>query len=194
MSTQFGKLSILLDEDEDEISDEWREKLDIALREALPLMQDALQKHQTGFASLAKASSGSLQNPLSVLSQVISVLVVKDYYGNLKACFDRQAIAVSGPKYSHSNVQYCESRVQRAIIPTPDSASNAVEAVLRLLDLKETTTVIELDVLDPCFICMTCPVERGSVYREDSYQYAQFRRPFNWKDAVRLSDLYIRCI
>ena len=85
MSTQFGKLSILLDEDEDEISDEWREKLDIALREALPLMQDALQKHQTDFASLAKASSGSLQNPLSVLSQVISVLVVKDYCGNLKA-------------------------------------------------------------------------------------------------------------
>ena len=78
MSTQFGKLPVLLDEDEDEVSDEWREKLDIALREALPLMQDALQKHQTGFASLAKASSGSLQNPLSVLSQVISVLVVKD--------------------------------------------------------------------------------------------------------------------
>lgn len=182
--TQFGSLLTLVDEDEEEISTNWRERLDVALHEALPLMQDAFKKHLTEFASLIQDLDESSSDPADILSLATSVLVVRDRYHLQSARFGLEAVAFS----SIPNRSYCDSRISRVSRHTPDStAVKAVKAILSILKLEETTTILELDVLDGCFTCTSCPIHHDPhyIHHEGALLSVQYRAAMNWRDVVR---------
>ncbi|VDC07700.1 unnamed protein product [Peniophora sp. CBMAI 1063] len=187
--TQFGTLPDLLDEDEPEITDDWRQRVDVSLQDALSLMQDAFKQHQREFASLLEDSGDSTSNSIDVLSRASSVLVVREKFSVRTACFGLQALATSfiTLSYGAGSELYRESRLSRVVTPTPESAVKAINNVLHLLDLDRTATIPELDILDPCFICLTCQAlsDRSYAYHDGSMMSLRYRPAMNWRNAVQ---------
>ncbi|KZV66900.1 hypothetical protein PENSPDRAFT_688593 [Peniophora sp. CONT] len=187
--TQFGSLPALLDEDEVEISEDWRQRLEVAFNDALPLMQDAFEKHRIEFASLLMGDSNvEPPDPLRVLSLATSALVVRDRYGSRSVCFGLEAIAWASTQMynTRSDELYSDSRLLRVVQPTPEHVGKAVRVVLRLLGLDETSTILDLDTLDPCFTCTTCPVRHDPyyVYHEGVPRGLRYRSAMNWRIVV----------
>lgn len=188
--TQFGSLlTDLIDEDEDDISDDWRHRVEVALNDALPLMKDAFKKHQAEFATLLPNFEEDASDPLRNLSLATSAFVVVGY-GERIVCFGIEAVASAAiiPYYTSEEMPYCASRLSRVVQPTPGSVSTAVHILLRFLELEDTTTILELDELDPCFTCTTCPTAHDSSYYYDKGQARELyaRHAMSWRHVVSL--------
>ncbi|KZV61544.1 hypothetical protein PENSPDRAFT_643255 [Peniophora sp. CONT] len=185
---QFGSIPSLLDEDEDEISEDWRQRLDVALRDALSLMQDAFKKHQLEFASYIQEYAVDASECSHILSLSTSVVVVKERYGSGSVGFGLEAAALSAvqPSYYSAGAPYCDSRLPNLINPNPESLLKAVRMILGLLELEETTTILELDILDPAFACMTCPTKHDPHYHyaDGRFYELHYRQVMSWRDVV----------
>ncbi|KZV66901.1 hypothetical protein PENSPDRAFT_688594 [Peniophora sp. CONT] len=185
--TQFGSFSALLDEDEVEISADWKQRVDVALRDALTLMRGTLTKHQIEFATLIQGFEVDGPEALRILSSPTSVFVVQEY-GWSRVCFGLEAVVCADyrPSYDLPVENYSESRLPRVRKIAPESALIAVRSILRMLQLEDTTTILELDILDPCFTCKTCPTKHDPHFfcQDGLMRDLHYRQAMNWRETV----------
>ncbi|VDC07699.1 unnamed protein product [Peniophora sp. CBMAI 1063] len=197
--TEFGLLPTLIDEDEDELSSEWMQRVDAALGDALRLMHHSLQRHVAEFASLLPGFDGSVPEAnlrdipsIDLDDLATSVFVVKKPFDSWRnVCFGKEVVACSAvrPYFSSSEAgsEYCDSRLTCVVQPTPASVVAAVQMLLNILRLSFLTTIPELDVLDPAFICKTCPTQHNRYYLYDDEHRHElyYRQLLNWRDVVQ---------
>ncbi|VDC01674.1 unnamed protein product [Peniophora sp. CBMAI 1063] len=191
---QFGTLPSLIDEDEDEISAEWKLKLEVALKESLPLMHDAFEKHRVEFASFIQGSGAEdIVDPAAILSLATSLFIVPAEYGASEISFGLEALVRSGRKlYYHTGPaeSYAASRLPRLGKSLPQSVNKVLEEILRLLGLDDTAKIVELDAADAAFTCLTCKVTHDAHYWFDNshvpgrWHELRYRQAMNWRDVI----------